>query len=389
MGNMLANAGTPLMWFSMVHLVLINALIGLFEAWLIRRVFGGTRKTAALFLIAANYVSAFLPFVLFGYFARDFRDWFDRVLTIENAFAVHVVALAAILLVTLLLEFPFVYAALNQPRDLWRAWKANLLAQAVSFALLFVPYFLLSPFMLRPIGPVRVVPLADFQMQREWWVYHVPLGERSVWRVRLDGTGREKVADIVEPGEIHSIIARQESPGAPWQLCRRDWRRDGASEVVIAAFATELPFHFAHREAGLLADQRAEARNSGWLFEYPLELPRELGYPIWVSDYRTDESDADAIGVKSGWWAWEGIEVRRAADDRPRWYAIETPLQQSWAARHVTVLPDETIVYQLGRQIVLLDPRDDRIALLALGEFPIVVSDAQLLPSAETGSVQK
>ncbi|MFN0135954.1 MAG: hypothetical protein ACKVS9_07520 [Phycisphaerae bacterium] len=389
MGNLLGNAGTPLMWFSMVHLVLINALIGVFEAWLIRRIFGGTRKTAALFLIAANYVSAFLPLVLFGYFARDARDWFDRAITIENALFVHFVGLAAILIVTLLLEFPFVYAAMNQPRDMWHTCKANFVAQAVSFALLFVPYFLLSPFMLRPIGPVRVVPLADFQMQQEWWVYHVPLGERSVWRVRVDGTGCEKVADIAESGEIHSIIARQESPGAAWQLCRRDWRKDGASEVVIAAFATELPFHFAHREAGLLRDRRTETRNSGWLFEYPRELPRELGYPIWVSDYRTDESDADAIGVKSGWWAWEGIELHRATDDRPRWYAIETPLQQSWAARYVTILPDETIVYQLGRQIVLLDPHGDRIALLALGEFPIVVADAQLLPRTETASAPK
>lgn len=55
-----ANAGTPLMWAGMLHLVFGNALIGLGEGLLLAWVFFAPKVKTVLTLILANYVSAWL-----------------------------------------------------------------------------------------------------------------------------------------------------------------------------------------------------------------------------------------------------------------------------------------------------------------------------------------
>lgn len=55
-----ANAGTPLMWASMIHLAIGNALIGLLEGCLLTWWFGVSRAKAVALMIPANYASAWL-----------------------------------------------------------------------------------------------------------------------------------------------------------------------------------------------------------------------------------------------------------------------------------------------------------------------------------------
>ena len=49
-----------------------------------------------------------------------------------------------------------------------------------------------------------------------------------------------------------------------------------------------------------------------------------------------------------------------------------------WFARWATVLPSSQIVFQLGPQIVLLDPETRDMGVLAIGQGPVVgFDDAQ------------
>ncbi|HOS43938.1 MAG TPA: hypothetical protein PK794_09630, partial [Armatimonadota bacterium] len=52
-----ANAGTLLMWAGMGHLFFGNALVGLFEAFIIARLYGIRYHHAAPWLVLANYLS--------------------------------------------------------------------------------------------------------------------------------------------------------------------------------------------------------------------------------------------------------------------------------------------------------------------------------------------
>lgn len=60
----LANAGTPLMWAGISHLLLGNAIIGSVEAFLLTKLFR-TRKWPSVWLLyAANYISAWVGALL-------------------------------------------------------------------------------------------------------------------------------------------------------------------------------------------------------------------------------------------------------------------------------------------------------------------------------------
>src|SRR5262249_19254295 len=60
----LADVGTPLVWANAFHLFLGNAFIGLFEGWLLARVFRLPKRRCIWTMIAANYLSAWVGMML-------------------------------------------------------------------------------------------------------------------------------------------------------------------------------------------------------------------------------------------------------------------------------------------------------------------------------------
>jgi hypothetical protein len=69
-----ANAGTPLMWAGMLHLTLGNALIGIGEGLLIARVFQLPKRRCIGWMIAANYLSAWVGGIGLNMIASQ-MDW--------------------------------------------------------------------------------------------------------------------------------------------------------------------------------------------------------------------------------------------------------------------------------------------------------------------------
>ena len=55
-----ANAGTPLMWASALHLVFGNAIIGIIEGSLLAGMFKCSKWKSVVVLIVANYASAWV-----------------------------------------------------------------------------------------------------------------------------------------------------------------------------------------------------------------------------------------------------------------------------------------------------------------------------------------
>ncbi len=70
-----ADVGTPLVWGSTFHLLLGNTLIGLFEGWLLARVFHLPQRRCVWLMIPANYLSAWIGFGLMSYLFEQYgRD---------------------------------------------------------------------------------------------------------------------------------------------------------------------------------------------------------------------------------------------------------------------------------------------------------------------------
>ena len=368
------------MWLSCSHLVLLNLLIGLVEAWVLRRSGSPTHRAAPAMLILANYVSAWAMVFVRSLMPAVESKWAAEQLTLQTVAAWHAAGIAGVFVASCIIEWPFVYAALTAPRGVRKSLRANLLIQSASHALLAPLYALLVSFMLVPWGPVHVAPLADVVgIDAAWWVYYVSPDHTQVRRIRLDGTDEQFVAaapgaDPREPIATDDwiLFARRNSPDTPWSLCV--WSAPAAEVLVILpAFASEMP---TSQRAG--ADQRF-AIASELSTEYPLDVPQPPRF--WGSsvDYRRNSEVSQILDISTGLYPDEGLWVRNRVERHSRRYAVETPFLTRWTSRHASILPGDRVVYALGPRIVVLDLPRERIASLVAGSNPLVVSEAAVL----------
>ena len=111
----LANAGSPMMWFGILHLLVLNAIIGAVESGIISK-FKIANKT--FLLILANYVSMFVGLYFIGpHFSsisgnHDF--WGGKTRLGEYHVKGFVIGMISAYCTTLIIEFPFVYYAVKK-----------------------------------------------------------------------------------------------------------------------------------------------------------------------------------------------------------------------------------------------------------------------------------
>jgi hypothetical protein len=135
-----ANAGTPLMWATMLHLAIGNALIGVFEGLLLAWLFSLKKAKAVGLLIAANYVSAWAGGLLLRAVVVPHLH-----IHLNNGWRWFWVMVVTTYLLTLVMEWPFVALPLRDRADWLRASvRGNLIVQTASYGLIFGWYWLAS-----------------------------------------------------------------------------------------------------------------------------------------------------------------------------------------------------------------------------------------------------
>ena len=105
----LANMGTPLMWMTILHLLIGNAVIALGEGLLLAQCFKVSRLTAFGFALLANYSSAWLGAWIFP---NHFPGSADVNITNLHAWLWWGVILS--FTVTLVVEAPFIWLTLRK-----------------------------------------------------------------------------------------------------------------------------------------------------------------------------------------------------------------------------------------------------------------------------------
>lgn len=353
----LANAGTPLMWAGCCHLVFGNAVIGALEGFLLARWFKARVWTAILVMIAANYTSAWLGYlVMWSGLPLEWGAGFPQV-TIENVVTFHIWALALAFLGTVVIEWPFCVALAWKCPHRWRLATLGCVAvQAISYmllALIVLPFSPLSPGLRVAVEPPDAAPPPV-----TGWVYFLTHDQREVRRVRLAGGATEHVVHV--PGadgigdELDHLCLHCEGEWA--HLCRQGHaRREGRVELLRQIIpCPQAPDCYIDVD---------ESHVGVWC--YPYSPPGDLRDP-----------QQSSWQVHCGFWGVEGVTARnRETDERLR-VAVETPFI-AWWPRFATVLPGDIVVYQLGDQVVRLDLNRRRMSLLALGHSPLVLLDPE------------
>jgi len=135
-----ADAGTPLMWAGMLHMVFGNAIIGIFEGLILARVFKLKSGKCVLVMICANYFSAWGGELFLNYQIAKLLPF-----NLYNAWHWIWVMVFVTFLITLIFEWPFVFFCFRKEQDrLKKSLLGNLLVNSLSYILLFSWYWLAS-----------------------------------------------------------------------------------------------------------------------------------------------------------------------------------------------------------------------------------------------------
>ncbi|MCC6228794.1 MAG: hypothetical protein IT432_06160 [Phycisphaerales bacterium] len=348
--HLLANVGTPLMWLGCGHLVLGNLIIGLCEGALLSWWGGVKYKSAAPKMIAANYVSGLVGMALLP----GLVQWVDASFVDPPLYRAGLtlgVLVGVAFVLTVLVECPLVLWSLKgSSRGLSARLAGAVWVQAASYAVLIAMYLWVSPMSLLTDYTV-VRDVRGMAGEAHGYVYYVDARDGSVRRVRLDRTGDERVGELPEDrrvGRRLPLWARSEADG---RVSIVD--TEGRVEIVVAT------------------------QDSGVVGKLSESVGAEGPSDVWPRDFRA-EKDRGVISYSAHTFAEAGLREFDTADAEG-WRLkhslnFANPLWR-WRATAPAILPNGSVVFEFGHQIVIMD-QQQRIGFLAMGTSPAVVLDA-------------
>lgn len=343
-----ANAGTPLMWLTACHLFIGNFAIAAIEAgithWIDDKRGFWWRF---LFFLIANYLTMSAGAAVLVQGTSLSELWLDGEMSNGMFRGALILLVASTFPLTILLEAPFCALMIRKgSRSMWRALKISLIANSVSYALLF---FLYSTSTIHgmlfkvDVGPVDLPPNHPIP-----WIYFGSADDQLI-RLKLDGTGRESIG-YVDLSWRDRTFPLPPAEGDGYDLAAADW----------SSTPTIVYRHF----ADLVGGSRMLTSSGD---------PRGSEYRSFFDLRPNGMTDDSAIRVTAGFWPNErGLIVRR--NGRETDLRLDTPLAQ-YTIESVNVLPSEHVVFALmgwdKNRIMLLDPQTLRMQVLAEGRAPV------------------
>lgn len=353
-----ANAGTPLMWLGLLHLTIINLIIAGVEALILTVIARVAFGRALIASLIANYGSALVGLLLLLPYASQSLERVSGIpIDAADSHMLRVILLA--FLATLVVEGPIFFLIARKRARPRRLIAAFLLAQVTTYAALLWIYNDASNASATRL--VRDHTMSFVPRDHAAAVYYINHSDGDLWRVGLNGAGRERIGPIdlfstPVPDDsnpygkfdpyYHEILTVAATPNGGEDLVAvRDLGREQQSQTLIEDLRDSLG-------------------------------PRSFQIPHW-DIFDTRPEDLRISHVRLGFTAYEGLRIvpNRTGSDprRDSWsVAYETPLA-AWQITRVTILPDDLIVFELGdRQICVLDPRTRTLGVLAEGRSNLI-----------------
>lgn len=344
-----ANVGTPLMWAEGLHLLFGNLVIGVVEGVLLARFFRLSAGRSISLMIVANYVSAWVGFVWLN-------EWIVRQLEFDlyNVWFFLWVMVGVSYALSLLLEWPFVAGCFRTTTGWFRrSVAASLVVQSISYVLLFSWYWTASRASLYTDMSI-VRPTANPAPQNVQLYYIGDDGD-----VHLRDLADGKVEDVFDlnSSDPEDSLALRPTPTSEtlWEIVvlrdSGDFNNPNCIPIGVAFGRDSVP----HKQEGGVETTERGARPGG------------------SPAARLGSARESAWELRAGFWPREGLLGVNSRTNSRVHFALEMPFAR-WAVRHVTLLPADKAVFQLGqRQICLVDLESRKTSLIAFGRGPLVV----------------
>jgi hypothetical protein len=339
-----ANAGTPLMWAGMLHLVLGNVFIGLGEGILIAAIFKRPKLRCIGLMIAANYFSAWVGGVWLAGNLATKLDWH-----LYNAWNLFWQFVLGTYLGTLILEFPIIALCFWKSGNWFkRSLRASLLVQTISYICLFGWYWGASGKSL--YTRMHIVQPSEIRLQENLELYFISAPDGHVHQ------GSQIVGNVISTNQNDRLLIKPiVGEINRWELVMRlDGRRD--EDVKGLKVVSQIEAIFTSVED--VEENQPNGPNT-WFNFGDVVVMGETNNRNWE--------------IGTGFWPVEGMRIKNTRTEREYRFAWET-LFSRWAIRNAILLPDDIVIFQLGQdQICAVEPATRKIALLARGCGPVVV----------------
>jgi hypothetical protein len=336
--QMLADAGSPLIWATLLQLTIGNYFLGVLETFVVRRLFGASGGLSR-WIIGANYVSACVGLVLLWAASDQFVHWIGGALPVYHVQRILITLALLSFVLTILIEWPFYLLAMRGPAANWRrSLNASLIANAASYAVLVGWYWMAS---MAHFG-VTLVNAAYLPANPTAQVFYLSPNGADIYRLRLDGSAPMKFMSLSPPAPQGTLALAASTNDDRWRLgvqpgydqAVRSVADIGPCQAAVPPVNSSVPS----------ADLQGQAPHK-WtaLFNYP-------SGEFYAVDNRSKE--------------WHFI------------LAFDTPWM-TWMAYGVAILPNDQMVFELGGQIMWVDMSRGIAAAVAAGHGPVVVLDEE------------
>ena len=298
------------------------------------------QKGGCLFaMIAANYFSAWVGGLFLNHQIAAALPF-----TLYNAWHLFWVMAVLTYLMTLVLEWPFVFFCFRKEAGgLKRSLRGNLLINSCSYVLLFGWYWLASGTTL--YTRMNIVQPSQIGFPTNGIVYFISKTD-GVCKFDFSSHQTEKICPLKAGSDDRLFVRPSVALTNGWDILDYSTKITICSNLEVSAVQT-------------WRDTNNLNRVQGTWFNFG-ETPK-LG--IEQSDWN----------FNTGFWPIAGFQGKNQKTGEKIYFSLETPFV-AWVARNATHLPGDYVVFQLGEgQICLLEVATKKIALLAQGQGPVVI----------------
>jgi hypothetical protein len=311
-----------------IHFIALNLAIGILEGLCLGFLFKLPKWKTIGWMVLANYASSWIggPF-LQKIISTDIEP--------SQVGRYIITIIIAAYLLTLLLEFPFVYLACKSKLSRWEIsiW-GSLVIQTVSYSLLvaFWYYPLCSMSILKSVDWVNTT---EFIKNTNAVMYYIDSTGKNVHRMNLDGTNN---APIITSG--NSVIEE-----LTFEYNKETKTADivavsNKNYTVISSVLNEVEYEIRNNDRFRWSDSPEDLRNT-----------EERSWDVFGSVYVIR-----IINSSTG----QKINLR-----------LNIPFLD-WQVFWLTILPCDEMVFQFGSRICLYSRPENKMIILAKGSSPVV-----------------
>ncbi len=334
------------MWAGMLHLVFGNAIIGVFEGFILAWAFKLRKIICVLVMIPANYFSAWVGYVFLNRIITT-----SLTFTLYNAWHWICAMVVVTYLMTLILEWPFVFFCFPKEQNrLKKSIRGNLLVNSLSYILLFSWYWLASGTAL--YTHMNVVHPSQIGFPKEGIVYYIS-ETNTVCKLDLKSHKNQNICSLEATADDRLYPRESGFSVYNWDILDSEKTVTVSSNLSVIACLT-------WNDTNKISINNGVYGICGTLFNSG-DVPK-LG--------TANTSDWSFV---AGDYEIEGLRGENRATKESLYFSLDTPFI-SWSVRNATHLPGDYVVFQFGNnQICLLETATKKITLLATGHGPVVV----------------